>query len=122
MPEDEELHVGDELLVDDPSQDVVMTQITSLETDRRVDAAPARAIRTVWARAIDEVPLKISISREGRTKALKVTMPGDEIFTVGETRDVEGLRFRVVKIKLRSEGFADFAPAREITRVWGRKI
>ena len=39
IPAKEILHVGDELLVDDASKDVVMTQITSLETDRRVNSA-----------------------------------------------------------------------------------
>ncbi len=52
------LNVGDELLVDDPTKDVVMTQITSLETDRRVRSALAETVKTVWARATDEVPLR----------------------------------------------------------------
>jgi len=122
MPKDEELQVGDELLVDDPSQDVVMTEITSLEAERRVDAAPAKDVRTVWARAIDEVPLKISVYRSGKTHAFKILLPGDEIIVVGDTKEAEGFRFRVVKIKLRGEGFADSAPARAITRVWGRVL
>ena len=61
FPAKEILRVGDDLLVDDGTSDVVMTQIASLETDRRVNTAPAEAIKTVWARAPDEVPLKISV-------------------------------------------------------------
>ncbi len=122
IPGREELCVGDELLVDDLSQDVVMTQIASLETDRRVEKAPAAAVRTVWARAIDEVPLKLSIYRRGRTHSLKVSLPGNEVFEVGEIREMEGLKFGIVKIKLRKEGFADVAEAKDILRVWGREL
>ncbi len=122
MPEDEELRIGDALLVDDPSQDVVMTEITSLETDRRLEAAPARALRTVWARAVDEVPLRVSVYRRGQTQSLKVSMPGEEVFEVGDVRTIEALRFKVVKIKLRGEGFADSAEAKDIVRVWGRAL
>jgi len=121
-PAMEILHVGDELLVDDPAKDVVMTEIASLETDRRVDAALAREVVTVWARATDEVSLKISISKRGISESLKISVPGDEVFEVGEARNIKGCRFSIVKIKLRSEGFADSAPARDILRIWGREI
>ncbi len=122
IPDREELHVGDELLVDDASQDIVMTEITSLETDRRVEKAPAGLVRTIWARAIDDVPLKISVYRKGRTHSLKVSLHGNEVFEVGEIRELEGSSFKIVKIKLRKEGFADVAEAKDILRVWGREL
>jgi len=122
IPAKEVLRVGDELLVDDPAKDVVMTEIASLETDRRVNSAPAEAIKTVWARATDEVPLKISVSRNGKSHPIKITLPGDEAFEVGEVRRAEGFKFVVVKIKLRGEGFADVAAAKDIQRVWGREL
>jgi uncharacterized Zn finger protein len=122
FPAREILRVGDELLVDDPDKDVVMTEISSLETDRRVQAAPAGEVTAVWARATDEVPLKISVYRAGRSRSLKITVPGEEVFEVGKAREAGGCRFSVVKIKLRSEGFADSAPARDILRIWGREI
>lgn len=121
-PAREILHVGDELLVDDPAREVVMTQIASLETDRRVEAAPAGEVATVWARATDEVPVKISVYRSGRSQSIKITVPGEEVFEVGEARQAKGCRFSVVKIKLRGEGFADSAPARDILRIWGKEI
>jgi uncharacterized Zn finger protein len=121
-PAKEVLHVGDDLLVDDPAKDVVMTQISSLETDRRVDVAIAGDVKTVWARATDEVPLKISVYRSGTTHPLKISVAGDEVFEVGEARKVEGFRFVIVKIKLRGEGFADVAEAKYIQRIWGREL
>ena len=122
IPAKEVLHVGDELLVDDPAKDVVMTQIASLETDRRVNAAPAETVKTVWARATDEVPLKISVYRNGTTHPFKISVAGDEVFKVGEARKVEGFKFVIVKIKLRGEGFSDVAEAKDIQRVWGREL
>ncbi|VVB72608.1 Uncharacterised protein [uncultured archaeon] len=123
IPANELLQVGDELLVDDPAKDVVMTEITSLETDRRVDSAPAGKVMTAWARATDEVPLKISVYRNGVTRPLKISVPGDEVLELGEVRQVKGVKFCIVKIKLRSEGFAaDTAMAKDIVRVWGREI
>lgn len=109
-------------MVDDPAKEVVMTEITSLETDRRVQAALAGEVGVVWARATDEVPLKISVYRSGTSHSLKISVSGDEVFEVGETRQAKGCRFSVVKIKLRGEGFADFAPAKDIVRIWGREI
>ncbi len=122
IPAKEILHVGDELLVDDASSDVVMTEISSLETDRRVNSAPAGVVKTVWARATDEVPLRITVFRSGKSHSFKITVPGNEVLAVGEVRRVEGFKFNIVKIKLRGEGFADTAEAKDIVRVWGREI
>ena len=122
LPAREQLIVGDELLVDDPAREVVMTQITSLETDRRVESAPAASVRTVWARATDQVSVKISVYRSGQTRPLKISVPGDELYTVGEARTAKGSRYEIVKIKLRGEGFADAAQAKDIQRIWGREI
>lgn len=122
IPAREVLRVGDELLVDDGSRDVVMTEITSLETDRRVESAQAETVKTVWARETDEVLLKLSVYRNGRTNSFKITVPGDEVIEIGEIREIEHFVFKVVKIKLRGEGFADLAKAKDILRVWGREI
>ena len=122
IPAMEVLNVGDELLVDDPTKDVVMTEITSLETDRRVNSAPAESVKTVWARGTDEVPLRITVFRGGKSHSLKISVPGDEVWEVGERRKVERYQFTIVKIKLRGEGFADAAEAKDIVRVWGREI
>lgn len=122
IPAKEVLNVGDELLVDDSSKEVVMAQITSLESDRRVRSAPAGEVSTVWARATDEVPLRITIFRGGKSHSLKITVPGDELLEVGERRRADRFQFDIVKIKLRGEGFADAAEAKDIVRVWGREI
>lgn len=122
MPADEELSVGEEILVDDESRDVVLARITSLETDKRVEKATAGEVKTAWARAVDEVELKVSIYRNGLTRSLKTMEPGDEVFELGEIREIDGTRFKITKIKLRDEGFSDSAEAKNIARVWGREL
>lgn len=122
IPVKEELWVGEEFLVDDESQDVVMTKITSLETDRRVNRAPAGDIKTAWARAIDNIDLKVSVYRRGQTRSLKTSTPGDEVIELGNVMEIDGIKFKVTKIKLRDEGFADSAQTKDIVRVWGRQL
>jgi uncharacterized Zn finger protein len=122
LPAQEELRVGGELLVDDQAKDVVLTEITSLETDRRVERANVREIKTVWARAIDNVTLKVSVYKNGVTRPLNTRASGKDVFERGEVLEIDGIRFQVTKIKLRSEGFADRAEAKDIVRVWGREL
>jgi uncharacterized Zn finger protein len=122
LPANDELRVGKELLVDDEHHDVVMTQIASIETDRRVEAASAAEVKTVWARAIDEMDVKVSVYKNGRTKSLKLPASGEDIFGLGDIMNADGLKFKVTKIKLRGEGFADNARAKDILRIWGREL
>lgn len=122
LPVQEELRVGEELLVDDHAKDVVLVEITSLETDRRVEKAPVRAVKTIWARAIDNVTLKFSVYNNGVTRPLSTQASGKDVFERGEVLEVDGIRFQVVKIKLRGEGFADRAEAKDIVRLWGREL
>ncbi len=122
LPAKDDLRVGNELLVDDGHQDIVLAEITSLETDRRVEAAPVGEVKTVWARAVDEVTVKVSVYRNGLTQSLKSSTQGDEIFGLGEVREIDGIKFKITKIKLRGEGFADEASAKDILRVWGREL
>ena len=122
LPAQEELRVGGELLVDDQAKDIVLTEITSLETDRRVERANAREIKTIWARAIDDVTLKVSVYKNGVTRPLNTQASGKDVFERGEVLEIDGIRFQVVKIKLRGEGFADRAEAKDIVRVWGREL
>jgi uncharacterized Zn finger protein len=122
LPAQEELRVGGELLVDDQAKDVVLAEITSLETDRRVESTTARTVKTVWARAIDDVTLKVSVYRNGVTRPLSTQASGKDIFERGEVLEIDGIRFQVTKIKLRGEGFADRAEAKDIIRIWGREL
>jgi uncharacterized Zn finger protein len=122
VPAQEMLYIGQELLVDDGQRDVVLAEITSLETDRRVERAEAADLKAAWARGIEQVAVKVSVFRKGLTRSLQPLFPGDEPFTVGEEMEIEGVRFKVAKIKLRKVGFAKMALAKDILRVWGREL
>jgi uncharacterized Zn finger protein len=122
LPAQEKLRVGGELLVDDQAKDVVLAEITSLETDRRVEKATANEVKTVWARAIDNVTLRVSVYNNGVSRPLSTEASGKDVFERGEVLEIDGIRFQVVKIKLRGEGFADRAEAKDIVRVWGREL
>ena len=122
LPAEDDLRVGGELLVDDQAKDVVLAEITSLETDRRVETATAREVKTVWARAVDNVTLKVSVYNNGVTRPLSTQASGKDVFERGEVLEIDGIRFQVIKIKLRGEGFADRAEAKDIVRVWGREL
>lgn len=122
LPAQEELRVGGELLVDDRARDVVQTEITSLETDRRVEGANAEAVKTVWARDIDNVTIKFSVYKNGMTRPLSTQASGKDVFERGEVLEIDCIRFQITKIKLRKVGFADRAEAKDIIRVWGREL
>lgn len=122
IPDNEVLRVRDELVVDQESHDLVLVEITSLEGERRIDCARACEIKTVWARAIDDVVVKLSIHRDGRTRSLRLQTKGDLSFEVGKTEELGKIRFKVNKIKLRNGGFVNEAIAKDVQRIWGRQI
>ena len=114
------LRVGDELLVDDPAKEVVMTQITSLETDRRVEQRSCRSgQRRSGPGPRTRCRSRYPSTETARPTRFKISVPGDELFAVGEARKVEGFKFEIVKIKLRGEGFADAAPRPRTSRECG---
>ncbi len=124
IPADDLLEVGGELLVDDGVGDVAMAEITSIELEdgRREEKARAGDVNTLWTRAVDEVVVKVSIHRRGKTASYALPTRGDETFAVGEVRTAGGRRFRVEKIKLRDGRSPERALAKDITRVWGGAI
>lgn len=122
LPAREVLRVGNELLVDDGIKDVVLAEITSLETDRRVENALVSSVKTIWARAIDDVTIKVSVYKNGVTRPISSPASGNDVFERGEILEIDGIKFQVTKIKLRGEGFADKAEAKDIVRLWGREI
>jgi len=123
LQEDDHLKVGQELLVDDEAEGVMVTEISSLESDgRRLQQAQAKDVETIWARSVDRVELKVSVYKGGRTRSMKIPVAGSDSFEVGEVIDAGGTKFKVVNIKLRGEVFADLAEARDIVRLWGREL
>jgi uncharacterized Zn finger protein len=135
VPVDERLAVGEEFLLDDG--DLLATvRITSLELPdgERVDDAAASDVRTIWGRAVDNVAVNVTIHpKEGGredTRSVKLGVPGDHEFVVGETEDHGDESFTVEQVLVRDdavgydrEGFdhpGDAVVAKDVKRVFVR--
>lgn len=101
------LRKGDELVVDDEATgEAYPVKITSLEVgDKRLSVASADEIKTLWARAVEEVVVKISVSRRETTESMELHVPGEREFVVGETVGVNGRELKIKRIKIRDGGF-----------------
>ncbi|MDI6897090.1 HVO_0476 family zinc finger protein [Methanocella conradii] len=123
--EDEELHVGDEFVVD-VGEEVSGVRVQSLElkTGGRAESAKAGDVRAVWARAIDEVVVKIAVQRREKTESVDYKVNGDYEFTVGDILKVKGHEVRVSAIKVRDGGLykreGKSARAKDIRRIYSK--
>jgi len=128
LESDEIVSIDDEFIVEDESgSQANLVQITSIESGNiRVDNARANEILTLWARLIDPVVVKISITSGWKTEAVDIEVPGERQFTVGETISSESLRFRIKKIKIRNGRFVqnegETVMAKNIKRVFTDSI
>ncbi len=115
--EDEMVAVGDELFVGDSN--VVITAIEKGE--RRVSQAPAKEIRTIWAKRFDKVRVKISVNKTSKTLAAELTALPDEEFFVGDILNIGRDSVVIHYIKTR-EGMVRHGgvPARDIVRIYAK--
>ncbi|RLF49657.1 MAG: hypothetical protein DRN20_01500 [Thermoplasmata archaeon] len=116
--EEEVIRAGDEFMVGDVP--VIVTSI-ELEGQKRVKAAPASQIKTIWAKRFDKVRVKFSISRGSRTVSKNIFAVPDEEFAVGDLLDIDGIPVVIHKIKV-AHGHRDRARARDIVRVYAKSV
>jgi uncharacterized Zn finger protein len=115
---------GDELVIDDEETgEATLVQVTSLEVgDKRKDSAAAEDIKTIWARAIDEVVVKIAISRGGITESIEMRVPGEREFVIGDKVRVNNRELKIIRIKIRGGGFKSrkgvVIKAKDIRRIY----
>ena len=117
---DDVILVGDELLVDG-----IPVQVRGIEvgTDKRVDKAPVKEIRTLWTVRFDKVAIKFSINMGHRTKAAQSVAAPDEEFTVGEMVRVGGVTAVIHRIKTWDKVLQrGSAEARDIRRIYGKAV
>jgi len=125
LPPDHEVYVEDELLVDDPSADEVhLVEVTSIESStKRVASAVADEIETIWARAIDEVTVKITIHDRTRTESERLRVYGDKEFVVGGIEEIGRKKVKITRIKTYKDGFQKYAGdvvlAKDVKRAYG---
>ncbi len=128
LPVDHEVYVGDELLVDDPSADeVYLVEVASVESDgRRTVVATAAEIDTIWARAIDEVTVKIAIHDGTKTESIRMQVLGDQEYMVGDIEKIGWKNARIIRIKTYKRGFkknkGDVVPAKDIKRIFAERV
>lgn len=136
FPPDERLAVGDEFLVD-AEEAIVEVRVTDLQVgeEARTDAAAAAEVETVWTRAVGNVTVALTLhpkegaGRDAETRSVRLRVPGDERFVVGETSEHGGESFTVEGIVVREgAGYGrrkydhdgDAVPAKDCKRVYAR--
>lgn len=115
--EDEMVVVEDELYVGDTN--IIITAIEKGE--RRVDQAPAKEIKTIWAKRYDKVRVKISVNKTSKTLAAELTALPDEEFFVGDILTVGRDEVVIHNIKTK-EGMVRHGgvAARDIVRLYAK--
>ncbi len=115
---------GDELVIDDEATgEASLVEVTSIEAgDKRLEEAGAEDIKTIWARAIDEVLVKIAISQHETTESLEMRVPGEREFVIGDKVEVNGRKLKIIRIKIRDGGFKSrkgaAVAAKDIRRIY----
>lgn len=134
-PAEEVLAVGEEFLVE--TEAAIMTvRITSLEGDneKRFEEAPAEDVRTIWTRAVGNVSVPVTAHPKSgahdETRSVKLQVPGDHSFEIGETETLGGEEFTVERILIREDAVGydhekldydgDSALAKDINRLYVR--
>lgn len=133
-PAEETVRTGEEFVLD-TEEAILAVRVTDLQVapERRVEAASAGEIETVWTRAVDNVSVNVTIhpnDGSDQTRSLSVGLPGDHEFEVGSTEQlgeesvtIEGLYLRADAAgypadKLDRRG--DRALAKDLKRVYAR--
>jgi len=133
VPADEDLAVGEEFVLDTPEA-LMTVRITSLELDqqKRREQAVAEDVATIWTREVDNVPVNVTVNpRDGSndsSRSIKVYVPGDFEFTVGETESFGEDEFTIKNIAVRDDAVAhefkkrdhegDTVAAKDVKRVY----
>ncbi len=108
MPEDETIELGEEFILE--TEEVLSTvRVTSLELSgqRRVEAAGAADIETIWSREVDNVAVNVTVhpqdgSRDD-SRSITVYVPGDYEFEVGSVESFGDDEFEIDAFVVRSD-------------------
>ena len=105
---DEELERGGEFLLE-TDEAIFQVRITDLEltTGAREHRADASDVKTVWTRAVGNVSVDLTLHpRNGQhdsSRSVKIQVPGDDEFVVGETTEYGDEEFTVRQILVRDD-------------------
>ena len=119
----ETLAVGDERVFEMGEQ-AVGVQLTALELagGERVERARAEDVACVWARAVDEVELRIVVQKGWRSQPRVVKVHGLYELSVGSEESLGGTGFRIKALRLRAgrtlRRDMDVAQAKDVQTVY----
>ena len=101
------IRVGNELVMDDEtSGEAYPVKISSIEVgDKRKESAHVDDIKTIWARAIEEVVVKIAISHRETTESIEMRVPGEREYVIGEKIKINSRELKIIRIKIRDGKF-----------------
>jgi uncharacterized Zn finger protein len=119
----ERVVVGDHIVAECDDDHAFGVEIMSIECGpKRVSAAQADEIDTLWTRSIDEVVVRFSVHKGHKTIPVYHVCEGNTRFYVGEQYEIGGMRFKIHHIKLRNgsvcKKVGKFEPALMIKRVY----
>ncbi|NHN61183.1 MULTISPECIES: HVO_0476 family zinc finger protein [Halorussus] len=133
-PPEETVAVGEEFVLETPEA-IMVVRITDLQLgdEKRVEQAEVEDVETFWTRAVDNVRVNVTINptdgRRDDSRSLKISVPGDDEFVVGETYEFGDEEFTVKSIALRDDAHGyDFNPlgeegdtavAKDVKRLYG---
>ena len=122
--ETERFDVDDEIIADDENTgEAYPVMITSIECgSRRPAFSKVKDIDTIWARAIDEVTVRIAIKKGEITSSVLQKVPGDFVYVVGADLKIDKKILPILAIKVRGGGFrrkeGDAVPAKKVKRIF----
>ncbi|WP_418281766.1 HVO_0476 family zinc finger protein [Halorubrum sp. DTA98] len=135
VPADTYVAETDEFVVDTPDA-LMQVRITGIEVgpEERVEEAAVEDVETLWTRAVDNVGVDVTLHpKDGdadRTRALRVNVPGDYEFVVGESAEFGDEEFTIEGLQIREDApeyrhgkldhDGDMAYAKDLKRVYAR--
>jgi len=127
LSEDDVIHVGDEYVVEhDDEVSGVKIQSIELKTKGRPEEAIAKDVDALWARAIDDVIVKIAVQKGAITESFNYKVNGDFEFTVGDNLNAQGYEAVITSIKERegkhNKRKGQVSKAKDIKRIFSRSL
>jgi len=99
-------------------------EVTAIEVgERRVPAAKAGDVRTLWAKRVDRVRVPVSVNKGNRTVPLQIEAVPEEEFEVGDIVDLGRERALIHRIVIPGKTLhRGSARAEEIVRMYGKVV
>ena len=116
---DELVSVGDRI-----EREGHLLRLTAIEVgERRVPSSRARDVRTMWAKRVDRIRVKVAVNKGNRTVSHEVEAAPDEEFEVGDVVDLGRERALIHRIAVDGGTLRrGTARAEEIVRVYAKRV